>query len=549
VIRDRKWREQLLDRLAHTRDSDADLAEIVLALDDGGMLSTMLVFDGKPATCYVADEPSGVWRKIEGPKYRRALDAVEQVTVRMDAHVMSPLRVTVRMDAHVMSPLRDMIRRQQTAFKTALSDGSATPTELERLQSEKQEAEEHLLELSRLYARLRKLSQQQAVLEIILNKRLVSTIDEGVTEGSLDVIKDCLAFLDGVFCFREAKLLTHAAARAKYQTMTTGYRFEDLRAAMSAGSEGDDDEEDGDDVNRLPTKPKPDSDAWDTYDEFVERIYSATPGVRQWLTDVLASSALSEVRQMIVFHYKKTGSNGKSTYFELIRNCFGELHEACQSVLLSESKRGSSGSANEDLVSIKGKRVVQMTEVCSKEKLSASAVKEATGGDQQSARGLYQKKQKFVCVAILHVLCNSVPVFNDEDGGTTRRVRCVEYGSTFVDAAALMGDKYRGVPHVYEKHEGLGGMFASLWKYYLMYEVMEAAVKRVRARLDHSLKLPVEPKCVGIVDAWAFGHTHHAVDRIVGRTRVLSNPLGYAGEATGFSRAFVFTVEARRSDQ
>jgi hypothetical protein len=78
VIRHSKWREQLLDRAAHKRDSDTDLAEIVLELEEG-MLSTMLVFDGKPAICYVADDPSGVWRRIEGPKYRRALDAIEQV--------------------------------------------------------------------------------------------------------------------------------------------------------------------------------------------------------------------------------------------------------------------------------------------------------------------------------------------------------------------------------------------------------------------------------------------------------------------------------------
>jgi phage/plasmid-associated DNA primase len=166
------------------------------------------------------------------------------------------------------------------------------------------------------------------------------------------------------------------------------------------------------------------------------------------------------------------------------------------------------GGANEDLVSIKGKRVVQMTEVCSKDKLSASAVKEATGGDQQSARGLYQKKQKFVCVALLHVLCNSVPVFNDEDGGTTRRLRCIEYGSTFVDAAALNDDKYRGLSHVYEKQEGLGAKFESLWKYYLMYEVMRAAVRRVHARRDPSARkdLPSAPESV-------LAATRHLVER------------------------------------
>lgn len=293
---------------------------------------------------------------------------------------------------------------------------------------------------------------------------------------------------------REEKLLTGAAARDKLVTLTVGYRFEELREAMledaAAGSEDDKG------WNELPSKPAPSASSWAAYDRFVERIYSSTPGVRPYLVDVLASSALAELRQIILFHYKKSGSNGKSTMFDLVRHAFGDLHEACQSMLLSESKRTASGGANEDMVSVKGKRVVQMTEVCSKDKLSASAVKEATGGDQQSARGLYQKKQKFVCVAIMHILCNTVPVFNDEDGGTTRRLRCIEYGSTFVDAADIASDKHRGVPHVYEKAVNLVAQFQGNWKLYLMHEVMAAAVKRVRARTDATVKLPEAPECV-----------------------------------------------------
>jgi hypothetical protein len=111
------------------------------------------------------------------------------------------MQVTERIDAHVMTPLKSLIRRQHAAFKTALSEGSVTPTDLERMQADKQEAEEHLVELSHMYARLRKISQQQAVLEVILTKRLVATFYEGVTDEKLDVAKDCIAFLDGVFCF------------------------------------------------------------------------------------------------------------------------------------------------------------------------------------------------------------------------------------------------------------------------------------------------------------------------------------------------------------
>ncbi|PIO94363.1 serine/threonine protein phosphatase [Pseudomonas syringae] len=35
-------------------------------------------------------------------------------------------------------------------------------------------------------------------------------------------------------------------------------------------------------------------------------------------------------------------------------------------------------------------------------------------------------------------------------------------------------------------------------------------------------------------DAWIFGHTHHAIDQILGGCRLVSNPKGYPGESTGF---------------
>jgi len=35
-------------------------------------------------------------------------------------------------------------------------------------------------------------------------------------------------------------------------------------------------------------------------------------------------------------------------------------------------------------------------------------------------------------------------------------------------------------------------------------------------------------------DCWMYGHTHSAVDTIVGETRLVTNPAGYPGEETGF---------------
>lgn len=41
---------------------------------------------------------------------------------------------------------------------------------------------------------------------------------------------------------------------------------------------------------------------------------------------------------------------------------------------------------------------------------------------------------------------------------------------------------------------------------------------------------------------WVHGHTHHAVDHRIGGTRVVSNPRGYPGEATGWDEGLVVEI-------
>jgi predicted phosphodiesterase len=47
---------------------------------------------------------------------------------------------------------------------------------------------------------------------------------------------------------------------------------------------------------------------------------------------------------------------------------------------------------------------------------------------------------------------------------------------------------------------------------------------------------------VAQADLWVYGHTHHAVDIQIERTRVISNPRGYPGERTGFDPALIVEV-------
>ena len=145
------------------------------------------------------------------------------------------------------------------------------------------------------------------------------------------------------------------------QTQTVKYSFEDLRTTVLGVSfEGEDERtqeyELPQDINMKVT-------GWESYNQFMDRIYSSTPGVRVYVIDLFASSALNESRQVIVFHHNSDGANGKSTIFILVRRALGELHESCQSSLLSASGKTAAGGANEELMSVRSKRLVQLTEV------------------------------------------------------------------------------------------------------------------------------------------------------------------------------------------
>ena len=476
VIRSPRWREQLLDRPAHMRNSETDVAGMVLALDEG-LLKDMLAFDGggKAASCFVSGD-SGVWRQSDGPHYHEVYNALVQLSDLMDRTIITPLKA--------------LIKRQRVALQKAAAEG-ATPTLQEELQAARMESEDHMEELVSLYEHLRRVGYQQGVIKCIVTQRLIATSAEGVREDTLDTARNCIAFYDGVFCFDSRKLLTGAAARAKFITLTVKYRFEDLRAAVLASSINDDDDDDDDDF-ALPPSPSTQQRAknWVDYNAFVDRIYGSHPGLRPFVMDALASSALNEILQVILFHHGEKGANGKSSFFSLVQGAFGELHESCSAAMLNATSKTSAGSANEELISTKSKRLIQMTELCSKEKLSAASIKGITGGDQQSARGLYQKKQKFVNRAVIHLLCNSIPELNDCDGGTMRRLRSVPYASRFVETAGEVDE----AAHVYLKQD-LEARFES-WKFFLMHEVMTAAIVRAEA-LSRGVRVVVPvPDCV-----------------------------------------------------
>jgi P4 family phage/plasmid primase-like protien len=440
VVTSSKWRKQLLDRCAHRRSTATDVAELVIELEEDE-LANMLAFPRKEGNDLYISNSGGVWVQVIGGDAHEIVHAIGQLTDRMD-------RI-------VISACVKLIRRLRAAASGTWPIIDAGP---EAISDEMRAAEDHLRDLTQLFEKLRTPAFAAGVVKRIVTARVMDTRAAGIVPSSLDTADRCFAFSDGVFCLVSGKLLGVADARRKYQTLNVGYSYEEVAEGSL------------------------DADTSSAYDLFMTRIFSSAPESRRYLIDLLASSLLNENRQVIVFHYNVSGSNGKTTLFELIRRTLGALFIKCASTLLNPATITSPSAPNEELVSIRGRRIVMVSEPSSQLKLSASAIKEITGGDEQSTRGMHMQKQTFVFTGTLHVLCNKIPEIDDMDGGVARRLRCIPYGSEFTsDPSRVAEDR-----HLYAMDATVSGNFEA-WRPYLLREIMVAAERRIEARQSGDL--------------------------------------------------------------
>lgn len=129
-----------------------------------------------------------------------------------------------------------------------------------------------------------------------------------------------------------------------------------------------------------------------------------------------------------------SGSNGKSMLMNLCSTAFGDYCYKANIAMFTQ-KRGKAGSANPELVRMKGKRFVMMSEPDEGEPLSTGFMKELTSSEKVPGRDLFQGSKQMVefdIQAKIHLACNEKPKINTTDGGTWRRLKVVDFPNKFV---------------------------------------------------------------------------------------------------------------------
>lgn len=145
--------------------------------------------------------------------------------------------------------------------------------------------------------------------------------------------------------------------------------------------------------------------------------------VRCFVQRLLGYSMLGEVRDHVLPIFTGTGSNGKGTLLEAVKNAFGDYAMSARPDILVD--QGSSHPTEQ--ADLFGRRLAITSETDEKEKLAASTVKRLTGGDTIRARFMRENFFEFEPSHTIIMMTNFKPDVSGDDAAMWRRLLIVPF--------------------------------------------------------------------------------------------------------------------------
>ena len=129
------------------------------------------------------------------------------------------------------------------------------------------------------------------------------------------------------------------------------------------------------------------------------------------------------------------GRNGKGTEIETLKAVMGPYSGAVEAELILKQKFAKhSGGPTSDIMNLRGKRLVWVSETDEGRRLNAGKLKWLCGGDTLTGRGVYEKRQvDFRPTHKLLILTNHLPKADASDYALWARLIRIPYKISFVD--------------------------------------------------------------------------------------------------------------------
>jgi P4 family phage/plasmid primase-like protien len=169
--------------------------------------------------------------------------------------------------------------------------------------------------------------------------------------------------------------------------------------------------------------------------KYLEEVFPDSD-IKELALDIFASCLIGMNTHKIFVIAVGNHDAGKSATMSLLEKTFGEYSDKLdKSIILQKSSAIRSSDARPDLIITKGKRII-ITQETGTEQVNIATLKELTGNDTLSFRGLYkQSNGPIATMFTLFLACNDLPRIPQNDEATWRRIVILEFQSKFTDGA------------------------------------------------------------------------------------------------------------------
>ena len=236
------------------------------------------------------------------------------------------------------------------------------------------------------------------------------------------------------------------------------------------------------------------------WEQFIDEVTQGDKDKADFLQRSLGYSMLgmSNEECMFILHGKTT-RNGKSTLLNTIEYMLGDYAKVAPVGMICRGDRQKDAeAASPTLAGLKGKRFVTMSESNEYGKLDEEKIKQLTGGEEISARALYQSAITFRPQFTLWLSCNDLPMVTDKSLFASERIKVIEFNRHFTqkEQDTHLKDELTSI-------EAMSGIFMWLVRGYIKYKErgleMPDHLKQVVSKYerDNDLVLQfLESRCV-----------------------------------------------------
>lgn len=148
--------------------------------------------------------------------------------------------------------------------------------------------------------------------------------------------------------------------------------------------------------------------------------------VRGYLQRLVGLSLLGRVAEHILAIATGTGANGKGTAYGAVLYALGDYGHVAESDLFM-SARANPNAASPAQMGLRGKRLVVVSETEREHRLAAALMKNLTGGDPITARGLHRSPVTFQPSHTSLMVTNYLPKVTGDDPAIWRRIRVIPF--------------------------------------------------------------------------------------------------------------------------